>query len=1002
MKYYSEFKIVVSAMGLENADVIYRHYRAWEKGFCKDKECAPEKSIRLYVQNHLPTNAMKAIADLPGNESNRMLRWLKEMKIPVIDTLKGYCVSKQDFSAIHAVLAREKPVYPVFKAMCEWANIPYTYAEYHSFVRMHRDIIAKYRYHPIYCGEEYFYDATSPVLEKQLKRWSMLRTADYPCTVKGYCSLAVMAEMCGTTPEKLVDWLMQKTEEISFEKGQLFIKTAFVKTVAKDMNSVEKVSSLEPELVKEYTELSAIAVRTVVTDYLIQKKPVWLLQDDDLPGLKRKEPSYIAKNKNAVWTDLSNAVKLPPLLPVSKLRKRTGLSDQGIEKRIQSGVIRASLIENEYFLSVDELRRIEQYARDYIALERPVYHLLSQTGNDSFHLQQKEQRNKLIDCFEQNNYWGLRVYRAETTPLSGGIFGLVIDVKDIDAFLRWAKLPVMCVGKPNEVCCQNILDTYQDRYPRTVGKLREFLADCHAYDEQRTVDMLDFLLCQLEMLGHELEELDENGVAQLVRAYLETTKTSGELFIQFLSYGGYTTREYKYDSIPGQSDRSAYPAGDFAVMVAYTVNEDLWERSGLLRKALQEKKNAELWLYIALHIFSAWRSTDYVRLEPPSLRYSWMETERRVANGTYTQEDAEYAARTFLGKIEVLQLHPNKTKAYRQVPPLLFHCPENCLAPFGMILSVAAVHYYRDGEQTEKAFVVARKDLRTIRNFFGEDMVKACGYRDFSGLRANKSVLQSVSSTALEDNQSPYLAYLLASLMRSHKGTYETLAQTTERYLQDANFAGEDPDYIIYQMFQRGVCSFAVDLLLKQCYGREYEVLPIQSKTECIVMLGVSNHQIDCIKKCIAEAQDHAIAVITEIAESEADIQPKRMLVSLANGHGYGKDRHSLCIAKAAELSCRFPDRQGCFGCRYEIKTKALLLRYLKNYDRLQTIERQADSEFERRKAAALRKTQFAEISEILYHLKTETSADEMRTYRALLADIQGRDKTDGSNRAKM
>ena len=110
-------------MGLENADVIYRHYRAWEKGFCKDKECAPEKSIRLYVQNHLPTNAMKAIADLPGNESNRMLRWLKEMKIPVIDTLKGYCVSKQDFSAIHAVLAREKPVYPVFKAMCEWANI---------------------------------------------------------------------------------------------------------------------------------------------------------------------------------------------------------------------------------------------------------------------------------------------------------------------------------------------------------------------------------------------------------------------------------------------------------------------------------------------------------------------------------------------------------------------------------------------------------------------------------------------------------------------------------------------------------------------------------------------------------------------------------------------------------------------------------------------------------------------------------------------------------------
>ena len=131
------------------------------------------------------------------------------------------------------------------------------------------------------------------------------------------------------------------------------------------------------------------------------------------------------------------------------------------------------------------------------------------------------------------------------------------------------------------------------------------------------------------------------------------------------------------------------------------------------------------------------------------------------------------------------------------------------------------------------------------------------------------------------------------------------------------------------------------------------------------------------------------MAVITSISAEKTARRPKDILISLTNGHGHGKDRCGLCIAKAAGLQCRFPDRQGCLGCQYEVKTKALLLRYLSNYDRLHMIAEGTGVEFEKRKAMSLMHAQFTAISEIAHHLSAATTAAEMRVYRDLMADMQ-------------
>jgi len=993
LKYYTEFKKAVSEFGDEGADTVHRHYRAWSKTYSPDDGASIETSMRVYIESHTPERSMMPVCELLEGSGNQLVRWIQELKIHVVDTVRGYYISDQDFVCAKNLLKRQKPVRPDFQVACEQADIPYTYADFHAFVRNHRNIIDKYRYHPLYREEEYFYDATLPKLESELKKWSMIQTADRACNVAGYCSLAEMAEMCGLTPAKLVDWLEGKAAETVFIKGQVLIRTGYAESTAQALKRVTRVSSVLPDLAKKYPELPASTVKRIVTDYLIQNRPGWLLEDGALPWIKLKEPSYIANDQDMVCAELIRVIGEAPVSPLVKLRGITGLSDFDLIERIQSGVIHANKEDGTYLITVNEIRRIRQYAADYIVLDHVIEKLLLQTENDTIRWNKAEDRRKLTDFLEENHYWGLRVHDAAATPLRGGVCQRVIHHKDVDEFIEKATLAVKCVGQPSDVCCRNILDTYQVHYPRTIERLREFLNSYDICNDQRTVNMLDFLMYQLQTIGKELDELDDDGITRLVTAYLETPKTSGELFVQFLRFGKYTNRAYRYDSLPREVNNTAYPAADFAVMVAYVVNEGLWAEADLVHKALAEAKYAELWLNIALHIFAAWRSTDFARLSPPPLRYPWEESRKRIVSGTYTKGDAEYAARTFVAAIQALQMRPNKTHAYSQVPPLIFLCPEDCLAPLGMILSIAAIHYYEAGKQIEAdPFVTGRNDLRTIRAFFGEAVVKACGYRNFSGRRANKSVLQSISATALEEDVSPYLSYLLASLMRSHKGGCATLAQTTEIYLRDANFAGQDPNYIAYQMFQRGVCSFAVDLLLKQCYGERYNSLTIEGKTECIALLGVSNDQLDQIKKYIVQAQDDAIAVVTEIVAEGAARQPQDTLAALANGHGCGKDRYGICIAKAAKLSCRFPERQKCLGCRYEVKTKALLLQYISSYDRLQTIAARTGDDFERRKAAALSQAQLAAISEIVYHLNPETTAAELEVYRNLLRGMQKED----------
>ena len=74
-------------------------------------------------------------------------------------------------------------------------------------------------------------------------------------------------------------------------------------------------------------------------------------------------------------------------------------------------------------------------------------------------------------------------------------------------------------------------------------------------------------------------------------------------------------------------------------------------------------------------------------------------------------------------------------------------------------------------------------------------------------------------------------------------------------------------------------------------------------------------------------------------------------LREIAMGHGTGKDRDVFCVWKAAGKPCSNKARLSCMGCRYEIRTKALLLRYATNHRiRASSSEAMSEADIARKK----------------------------------------------------
>jgi hypothetical protein len=368
-----------------------------------------------------------------------------------------------------------------------------------------------------------------------------------------------------------------------------------------------------------------------------------------------------------------------------------------------------------------------------------------------------------------------------------------------------------------------------------------------------------------------------------------------------------------------QALKDAYSADSFSVMAYCVFNEQWWKRSGMIEKAARNKAYADLWMFSAIHFICGWRSGDMTRLPSPTLPYDKETTLEKIIDGTFTKKEAAALTEELTIRLKLKPMKPSKTSAHGTVPTLKLHVPESLKVPLGMIIAIALTH--RQELLPGTGFIVPCANLYNVRDFFGEPFIAAIGNRRLSSRRCNKSYLQGIEAVTADDSPGKPKGYMLAALARSHKGSIGNLAKSTEIYLKDARFSGYSPEFIIREMFERGVFSFIPAVLLEMYAGSEYKRLPVRAQTALIGEIGLAARQIEGMTAAVDSAVARSRKAVNDVLCDPDNIQENvaGMLQNIASGNAPGRIEETLCLMTAAGLSCPSPDRNSCIGCGYEI-----------------------------------------------------------------------------------
>jgi hypothetical protein len=424
---------------------------------------------------------------------------------------------------------------------------------------------------------------------------------------------------------------------------------------------------------------------------------------------------------------------------------------------------------------------------------------------------------------------------------------------------------------------------------------------------------------------------------------------------------------YSFDSRDSpELNRDAYPLEGFSVMAYCIFNESMWERQGMVEKAVQNKAYADLWLFSALHFICALRSGDLERLPAPVLPYDGGIVLQKIRDGTFEKREAVALVEELTIRLKLKPMKPSKTAAHKNVPTLKLFVPESLRTPLGLILAVSLAHH---PEITPgNGFVTPCANLFNVRDFFGEAFVAALGHRRFSSRRCNKSYLQGIEAASSNDSPGKPKGYMLAALARSHKSGIGTLAKTTEIYLKDARFSGYSPEFIIREMFERGIFSFIPAILLEMYAGSEYKALPVKTQTMLIGELCLAAHQIEWMAAAVDSALAKSRKAVNDVLCDPSNIYDRvaEMLQNIASGNAPSRTQECLCLMTAVGRTCPYPDRAGCIGCGYEILTKSALRLLTREFDRLCGLRESAPKSEAWRYSALLNQVTFPAIMEII------------------------------------
>lgn len=587
-------------------------------------------------------------------------------------------------------------------------------------------------------------------------------------------------------------------------------------------------------------------------------------------------------------------------------------------------------------------------------------------------------RDALLEFLDVNGWFGIE---HGGTGGDAWIASLEPMKQPLDLWLRAYK-------RSREEKINLMLDAYRPALPRTCRLFEEFVESNGCKGKDTTWKLLDFLLAKLDK---EIDTYDAAGIRELTEAAnQEFSRTGMRQMADFLCAANGELWSYRFQTRQlVKPENGAYTQEQFSVM-AYTVfNEEAWNAHGLIQKASEKRKYAELWLFTALHFVGALRKPDIAGLPVPSLPYPPQELRRRIAQGLFTRREARAVSEELLFRMDMTSRKPRKTA---RGSDLKLNIPENILEPFGIILALS-LSWRENGDP----FVRTKMALSDIHEFFGEEFARAAGNKRFLSLRASKAYLQGIETAADQNGGASTKGYMLAALARSHKGGIGRLPEMTDVYLRDANFSGYTPEFILREMFERGIFGFIPALLLEKYKGEAFRKLGVSGQTRLIKAVGLDALQLESVTAALTRSFQRSVEIVQSLLQQQRGDRSAlaAVLQNIASGAAPSRQSELLCLRSAAGFSCCAPDRSGCLGCCYEIYTKSAMHLFMKEYVRMNREKAQAGPFLRMRLENILEKGILPAVAEMLDSIPAlYPDADMELLYSMVERGIQNADGT--------
>lgn len=351
-----------------------------------------------------------------------------------------------------------------------------------------------------------------------------------------------------------------------------------------------------------------------------------------------------------------------------------------------------------------------------------------------------------------------------------------------------------------------------------------------------------------------------------------------------------------------------------------------------LKKAIEDRSSAMVWLYCALNYVCAWRKEDIINIQFPDIEILDIPEGRYlniVSENKFTEGMAQKIINNVSNKINTWGLVPNKTKKTNK-QLLKFVVSNSYVYTIGLLLYICEVHrrYYKPNQKLDRKKLITswitNKKAQHV-NFFGEEYLEIFSGDCFSNIRATKTISNYTQKISQQKGWGK--GYYLAAIQRGHKFNKRGIPEVTQVYLESFNKDG-DIDLITRELFERGTFGFIPYQLVKMLDNES--VIGKKIEEQNVRINDIVKLKATSVEKIIKNHYKIKYEIINNIIKKAIikEIKLIDILKQISNGKASSKMSYCQCLLKTIEEDCCFKDKEDCVGCNYLIPEMYFLMEF--------------------------------------------------------------------------